>query len=149
MTKYENGKRVCARGITFIEDKIILIERHRQENEKMLHYYTIPGGGVEENETYEEASIRETEEETQIITKMIKYLGREEFESGIVYWYLLDYLSGTPTLGGEELERNNLLNHYKVILVKINEIDNLNILGEGKDFIEKAYLEYKKVKGDL
>ena len=51
MTKYENNKRVCARGITFINNDVLLIERHKKENGKILHYYTIPGGGVEDDET--------------------------------------------------------------------------------------------------
>ena len=149
MTKYENGKRVCARGITFINNKIILIERHRKINDEILHYFTIPGGGVEDNESYEEAAVRETYEETTVETKAIKYLKKEDYGEGIVYWYFLEYISGTPTLGGEELERNSLNNHYQVVLVSIDEIDNLNILGEGKTLIKNTYEEYKKVKENL
>lgn len=141
MTLYENEKRVCARGITFINDKILLIERHKKENEQMLHYYTIPGGGVDIGETYEEAAVRETLEETTVKTKIVKFLKKEEFETGIVYWYLLEYIDGTPKLGGEELERNNLDNHYKVVLKNINEIDNLPILGEGKSIVKSALNE--------
>lgn len=149
MTKYENGKRVCARGVTFIDEKVVFIERHRKDDNQILHYFTIPGGGVEEEETYEEAAIRETFEETTLKTKNIKYLAKEEYSNGIVYWYLLNYISGTPKLGGEELERNSPNNHYKVVLINYNDIDSLNILGEGKKMIEKAYDEYKKVKENL
>lgn len=138
MTKYENNKRVCARGIVFIDNQIVLIERHKKENNTIHHYYTIPGGGVEDYETYEEAAVREMYEETTLKTKVKKYLGREELANGIVYWYSLNYLEGIPTLGGEELERNNPNNHYKVILVDVTHIDNLNILGEGKNMIKKA-----------
>ena len=144
MTKYENGKRVCARGITFIGNQIILIERHRKVDDEILHYFTIPGGGVEDDETYEEAAMRETYEETCIKTKVIAYLKKEEYDVGIVYWYLLEYLSGNPQLGGEELERNHPDNHYQVILSDMNDIDNLNILGEGKEIVKKAYKKYKK-----
>ena len=144
MTKYENGKRVCARGITFIKNKIILMERHRKIDNQMLHYFTIPGGGVEDDETYEEAAVRETYEETCVKTKVIKFLKKEDYGEGIVYWYLLEYISGTPTLGGEELERNHPDNHYQVVLVDMNDIDNLNILGEGKTLVKNIYKEYKK-----
>lgn len=136
MTRYENGKRVVARGITIIDNKVLLMERHKKENGIIRHYFTIPGGGVEEDETYEEAAIRETKEETCVDTKIVKYLEKEEFKEGIVYWYLLKYLSGTPTLGGEELERNNPDNHYKVVLIDIDDIDSINILGEGKRILK-------------
>lgn len=143
MTIYENNKRVVSRGITFIDDDVLLIERHRKENDEILHYFTIPGGGVEDGEDYVTASIRETEEETGVKTKLIKYLTREDYGSGICYWHHLGYLSGIPQLGGEELERNNDDNHYKVVLININDIDNINILGIGKDLIKKCYEEYK------
>ena len=141
MTLYENEKRVCARGITFIDDDILLIERHKKENERVLHYFTIPGGGVDVGETYEDAAVRETLEETTVKTKVVKFLKKEEFETGIVYWYLLEYISGTPKLGGEELERNNADNHYKVVLKNIKEINDLPILGEGKQIIKNVLNE--------
>ena len=91
---------------------------------------------TKEDETYEEAAVRETKEETCVDTKIVKYLEREEFSEGIVYWYLLKYLSGTPTLGGEELDRNNPDNHYKVVLIDKKDIDSINILGEGKRILK-------------
>lgn len=145
MTIYENNKRVVSRGITFINDDVLLIERHRKENNEILHYFSIPGGGVEIGENYVTAAIRETEEETGVKTKLIKYLTKEDYGTGICYWHYLEYLSGTPQLGGEELGRNNPDNHYKVVLVNINDIDNVNILGIGKELIKKCYLEYKKI----
>lgn len=146
MNLYENKKRVCARGITFINDNVLFIERHKKEKEEILHYFTIPGGGVDEGESYEDAAVRETFEETCIKTEIVKFLEKEEYENGIVYWYLLKYISGTPQLGGEELERNCSDNHYKVVLIKYSDIDELNILGKGKEIIKKSYLEYKKVE---
>ena len=143
MTKYENNKRVCARGITFIDDNILLIERYKKENNDVLHYFTIPGGGVEDFETYEEAAVRETLEETTVKTEIVSFLEREEYDTGIVYWYLLKYISGTPKLGGEELERNNPSNHYEVVLIKYNDLDKINILGKGKEIIQKVLTNRK------
>ena len=108
----ENGKRVCSRGITFIDDKVLIMERYRKVDGEMLHYYTIPGGGVEEGETKEEACIRETKEESSLDVEIVKFIAKEEYDEGIVYWYLTKYLSGTPTLGGEELEHDTPDNHY-------------------------------------
>ena len=146
MVIYENGKRVVSRGITFIESSVLLIERFKKDGDELLHYYTIPGGGVEDNETYVEAAIRETEEETSVKTKFVKYLTKEDFETGICYWHYLEYVEGTPTLGGEESERNHPDNFYKVVLIDMKDIDNVNILGMGKQLIKECYLEYKKEK---
>lgn len=144
MIRYENGKRVCARAITFIDDNVLLIERHRKDNDQILHYYTIPGGGVEDDEEKDEAAIRETKEETCCDIEIVKDLAREDYDEGICYWFYGKYLSGTPTLGGEEKERNKPDNHYQVVLIKIRDIDNINILGMGKKLIRECYLEYKK-----
>ena len=64
MIRYIDGKRIVARAITFIDNKVLLIERYRREGEELLHYFTIPGGGVEDDEEYSETAIRETKEET-------------------------------------------------------------------------------------
>ena len=61
MSIYVNNKRIVARGITFIDNHVLLIERFRKEGNNLLHYFTIPGGGVEEFESYPEAAVRETE----------------------------------------------------------------------------------------
>lgn len=143
MTRYEDGRRVVARAITFIDNQILLIERYRKEENQLLHYYTIPGGGVEDDESYEEAAIRETKEETCCDIVIIKDLIVEDYPNGRCYWFYSKYLSGTPTLGGEEKERNSKDNSYRVVLIHINEIDHINILGMGKELIKKCYNEYK------
>lgn len=144
MAIYENGKRIVSRAITFIDDNVLLIERHRKENDVMLHYFTIPGGGVEVGESFIETAIRETKEETCCEIEIVKELTVEDYGSGICHWFYGKYLSGTPELGGEEKDRNNPDNHFKVVLININDIDNINILGVGRKLIKECYEEYKK-----
>ena len=143
MIRYENGKRIVSRAITFIEDSVLLIERYRLENDTMLHYFTIPGGGVEEDETYKEAAIRETMEETCCEIEIVKDLEVEDYGSGICHWFYGKYISGTPTLGGEEKERNNPDNSFKVVLIPIDKIDEVNILGAGRRLIQECFKLYK------
>ena len=143
MVLYENGKRIVSRAITFIDNSVLLIERHRKENGIMLHYYTIPGGGVEVGESFPEAAIRETMEETSCEIEIVKDLEVEDYDEGICHWFYAKYLSGTPELGGEEKETNNPNNSYKVVLVDINNIDNINILGVGRRLIKECYSIYK------
>lgn len=143
MVIYENGKRIVARAITFIDDNILLIERYRKEGEELLHYFTIPGGGVEVGETYEEAAIRETKEETCCDIKIVKKLEIEDYPEGKCHWFYAKYISGTPTLGGEEKERNNPDNSFKVVLINMNDIDSINILGAGKRLVKECYNSFK------
>ncbi len=143
MAIYENGKRIVSRAITFIDDNVLLMERHRLDNGVMLHYFTIPGGGVEENETFREAAIRETMEETCCEIKIVKDLEVEDFGSGICHWFYAKYISGTPTLGGEEKDRNNPNNSFKVVLIDMKDIDNINILGMGRKLIKDCFKEYQ------
>ena len=109
----------------------------------MLHYFTIPGGGVEDNETYEETAIRETKEETCCDIEIIKFIMEEDYGEGIAMWFYAKYLGGTPELGGEEKERNREDNSYKVVLIDMKDIDNINILGMGKTLVKRCYKEYK------
>ena len=132
-------KRKVSRGIIFIDDKVVLLKRIRKENNKYLHYYAIPGGGIEENETIEDACIREIKEEVSLDVTINKYLGVEEYETGICYYYKVNYLGGKPILGGEEKERNNPDNYYEVSLIDIKDLDNIFIYGQGISMIKKAF----------
>jgi len=144
MVLYENGLRIVSRAITFINDSVLLIERYRKDGDELLHYFTIPGGGVEVGETFEEAAIRETKEETCCDIEIVKTLEVEEYPGGMCHWFYSKYISGTPTLGGEEKERNNPDNSFKVVLIDMKDIDNINILGAGKRLVKECFMEYKK-----
>ena len=132
-------KRITARGIIFVDSKVILLKRIRKDGDNYLHYYAIPGGGVEPGETLENACLREVFEEVSLKTSIKLYLGSEEYDKGISHYYLVNYLGGTPILGGEEKEKNNPDNHYEIELIDIKDIDNIFIYGSGIDMIKKAY----------
>ena len=135
-------KRVVSRGIIFIDKSVVLLKRIRKENNKYLHYYAIPGGGIEERETKEDACIREVKEEVNLDVTINKYLGYEEYELGICHYFLVNYLGGEPILGGEEKENNNPDNYYEVELVDINNLSKIFIYGKGLEMIETAYSLY-------
>jgi len=131
-------KRKVARGITFINDQVLLLHRIRKEFDNYLDYYAIPGGGVEE-ETIEEACTRELKEETSLEVTLNTYLGFDIYSDGICYYFKTNYQGGTPVLGGEEKEKNNPDNFYEITLLPIEELDKINMYGIGKEMIKKAY----------
>lgn len=139
MVIYEDSKRVCARAICFIDDKVILMKRHREVGQPLGDYYVIPGGGVEEGEEKELAAIRELDEETCVKAEILEFLEREDYGTGICYWYLSRYISGEPELGGEEKELNSPENHYEVVTVPVEDIDSYTIPGHGKKLVKNAY----------
>lgn len=140
-------KRKVARGITFINSKVLLLYREVKDKDgNYKKYYSIPGGGVENNETVYDTVIREVKEEMQIDVSVLKFLGIDEYDDGVCYYFITKYLSGTPTLGGEELVKNNPDNFYQVSYIDINEINNIFIFGRGKEMIINAYNYFKNIK---
>jgi 8-oxo-dGTP pyrophosphatase MutT (NUDIX family) len=86
--------RHTARGIVVHDSQILLMERWRGE----LHYFSIPGGGIEKGETPEETVVRELNEETTITVNV----GRQVLEmrdGGFTHKiYLCEYVDGEPHL---------------------------------------------------
>jgi len=91
-----------AAGIVIHSEQILLIRRRKSGKE----YFVIPGGGVEEQETPEQAVIRELLEETCVSTKMESLLYKISWDnSDIHFFYKLQYQSGTPQLAPDSPER--------------------------------------------
>jgi ADP-ribose pyrophosphatase YjhB (NUDIX family) len=82
------------------DDKIALIERQRAG----LHYFTFPGGHVEEGETPEQAAVREAAEELGLQVVIKKMLVRMSWQGRWQYYYLVEAVGGTYGTGtGEEM----------------------------------------------
>ncbi|HDX9579036.1 TPA: NUDIX domain-containing protein [Bacillus pseudomycoides] len=114
------------RGAAIIiqEGKLALIKRIRDKDV----YYVFPGGGIEEGETSEEATVREVYEELGIhiqikrLAKMVNYNGTQYFYEAII-------VGGTFGTGkGEEYIQNERgRGEYIPIWVPIEELTNINI----------------------
>jgi 8-oxo-dGTP diphosphatase len=90
-----NSPRHTARGIVLYENKLLLIERWRND----LHYFSIPGGGIEPGETPEQTVVREIAEETSCIVTVERPLYILTTESGNRHHiFLCRYESGEPNL---------------------------------------------------
>lgn len=101
------------------------MRRHKDGNE----YYTFIGGGVESDETPEQAAVREVYEESSLRVVNEKLLYKLQQENGdIQYFYSCHYESGMPTLNKEsnEYKANSWgKNTYQPLWVPLQDIDSL------------------------
>jgi len=122
--KLDKMKRIRSAGITIKDGKILLMYRRKNGNE----YYVFPGGGVEENESEEDAAVREVKEETTVDVKVEKLLYESEEEFGKNFFYLCPWVSGEPKEGdGPEFKEMTPQNFYKPLWVPMEEIENLTL----------------------
>ncbi len=113
------------RAAVFVLDngKVLLFHRFKNGDE----YYAVPGGGVEANETPEEAAIRELKEETNLDVLLGEKIGELEEDSNRQYFYIAKSWAGTPTLGGPEAERNSPNNQYILEWIPIKKLEGINL----------------------
>ncbi len=92
-------------GIILIEEnKLALMERHRQER----HYFSFPGGGIDEGETPEQAAVREAKEELGIDVVVKRLTAEVVFRGNHQYYYLVEKIGGEFGTGtGEEYGEYN------------------------------------------
>ena len=111
-------------GVIIKDGKILLMRRVKNGEE----YFVFPGGGVEEDESLEEALEREIKEELGLDIKNYKKIFEVENRGVKEVYYLIFNFSGAPQLGGPEKERMNESNQYYLEwleLVKAAELKNL------------------------
>ena len=123
-------KRISSRGIIIEDDCVYLMFRRRiKEDGSKKEYYVIPGGGINEGETLEENIRREMREEFSVEINILGYLGNDESEDSIANFFACEIASGTPRLGGEELEKcNKLANNTAACKVSKREFIPIRIL---------------------
>ena len=127
------GKR--AAGIIIKDNQILLMRRIKNGQE----YFVFPGGGIEQNESTEEAVIRELKEEFDIDVKIDKLAFQIENQGNEEYYFLIKEFSGIPKLSGEEKKRMNEDNQYYPFWRSLDEVKSLSNLypEQAKQKIEK------------
>ncbi len=131
-------KRVSVRAVIFDGDNIITMFRSKKKDDgTRKEYYVIPGGGVEEGESLEEALIREIKEELGIDIEIVKYLREVEEEKAIQHFYFCRTHAHDLKITGVENERNNEDNFYEIRKLRIADLDKVDI--SYRDMIKELY----------
>lgn len=122
-----------ARGILKIDNKYVFIKRTNKPGCKYDCFYAIPGGHLEKGEDFEEACLRELEEELGIKVKINKLFYEESNDEVNKFekYYLVDYISGELGTGkGEEFDKNYHNQHgtYQVVCIDSDKLQEYTIL---------------------
>ena len=133
--------RTRAAGILIKDDSIALMHRIKNGRE----YYVIPGGGVEDNESIEEAVIREMKEEVGIDVKIIEKLFEYNDDNSNQFFYLVEQIDGVFGTGNgpEFITPNPAKGYYHMEMVLFDDIVNgkINLVPEE---IKTKLIEYIK-----
>lgn len=112
---------------------LIVIKRIKGHNEDKNIYYTIPGGGQEDNETIEEATLREVKEELGIEIELTNKCYKLESQDRKQYFFVAKYKSGKIGTGqGEEMTNIDYEKYGAYIpeIIPVKEIKNIRLLPE-------------------
>ena len=118
-----DGPRHTARAIVVHDNQLLLMERWRDD----LHYFSIPGGGIEADEVAEETVVREILEETSIDVEVIRLVLEMHAGEVVHQIYLCKYLSGTPELQEHAPEFIDMTpnNRFKPTWMPLEQINDL------------------------
>lgn len=138
-------RRIRVAGIIPMDEGFALMHRVGVKKRKDIQdYYTFPGGGLEENESLEEGTIREIKEEFGINVKVIKKLYEMESErfNQKEYFFLCEYIDGQFGTGdGPEFSNDpKYIDSGKFIpeIIKKEDVEKILLLPEEikEDFIK-------------
>ncbi len=144
--------RISTRAIVLDEqDNIALLHA------KNLNYYALPGGGVDEGETMDQAVVRECKEEVGCLVEIIRPLGKvlevknDPLRVSEVFGYLVRLVGekGVPELMPDEIEEGFVVKWLPVTQAKEILADELlraeekykQIPSRGLAFLKEAFPE--------
>ncbi|MBC6972835.1 NUDIX domain-containing protein [Bacillus sp. Xin] len=128
-------------GIIIQGDKIALIKRIRNDEV----YFVFPGGGIEEDETPEEATVCEAYEELGVHIEIQKLVTKYEYK-GTQYFYEARIMGGVLGTGKAEEFTTVDRGQYIPVWIPIQELFNLNI--KPYEIAKMIVHFYKSIKSD-
>jgi len=113
-----------AAAIIIRNGELLLIHRQKPGRD----YYILPGGGVELDESFEEACIREVKEETGLDVLGLQLVYRYFYRGSEEDYFITRVPTDEPVLGGSEAQRQSPENLYNFEWVSATQLADTNLL---------------------
>jgi 8-oxo-dGTP pyrophosphatase MutT (NUDIX family) len=113
-----------AAAIIIRNDTLLVLHRQKPGQD----YYILPGGGVELDESFQDACIREVKEETGLDVLHLQLVHRYHSKVGEEQYFLTRIPAGEPVLGGSEAKRQSPTNIYDFEWVDQEQLEGINLL---------------------
>ena len=134
-----------------IRNNKILMVKHKRPGQH--EYFTLPGGGINNGETPEQAAIRELQEECCVSGEIICKLSKYRFTFGdtvFIHTFHIDIGSQEPFLGRDPEKEHQILTEVKwMALDEICERDRAFLWAAGLGSIEQFFCELTSWGDDI
>ena len=112
-----------AAAIIHRNGKLLLIHRQKPGRD----YYILPGGGVELDESFAEACIREVKEETGLDVLALHLAYKYFYQGSEEDYFVTQVPPDEPVLGGSEAQRQSPANRYSFEWVAAERLAAINL----------------------
>ena len=113
-------------AIIFNKDSEVLVLKRMEPQKDFSGLWGFPGGGLEDDETFDECAVRETKEETTLEISNLEYVGTDR---GFVWVYTTRKYIGNVKLDFE---------HTDYAWVSIEDLPNYKTIPGSKKLIKEA-----------
>lgn len=122
------------------QSKILLVQRENLPNISYPNFWNLPGGGIDETETAQQAIIRELKEEVNLESLPLISLGQDSYKDGNLVTKYFAQLTEEQKNSVQILEEGQAFGFFT-----IDEIMQMEIIPNLRTYIELNRLKLEKL----